>query len=197
MRREGEGRACRPMTDVEQRFDDARSMRDLTSSTVLQGFNSSSLGELLLHESLVLHMVRRQKRLVKEWRMKVVSERKLAVLRLLGRKNVNKRLPSALRNAEGHPMEDQSCWESLIHEHCGRKFRRENVQKPETTRVFWKMKVWEALQRGHFPEELSFRIPGSFEVGQAQCRYGSRQRAGNDSSLLAGARPDPVVLYDR
>ena len=37
-----------------------------------------------------------------------------------------------------------------------RKFRRENVQKLETTRVFWKMKVWEALQRGQNPEELSF-----------------------------------------
>ena len=120
MSREGEGRACRPMTDVEQRFDDARSrLRDLTSSTVLQGFNSSSLGELLLHESLALHMVRRQKRLVNELRMKVTSERKLAALRMLGGKNVNKRLPSALRNAEGHPMEDQSCWESLIHGHCG------------------------------------------------------------------------------
>ena len=47
--------------------------RDSTSSTVLQGFNSSSLGALLLHESLVLHMVRRQKRLVNELRMKVAS----------------------------------------------------------------------------------------------------------------------------
>ena len=155
--REGEGRACGPMTDVEQRIDDARSrLRDLTSSTVLQGFNRSSLEELLPHESLVLHMVRRQKRLVNELRMKVASERKLAALCLLGGKNVNKRLPSALRNAEGHPVEDQSCWESLIHQHFGRKFRRENVQKPETTRVFWKMKVWEALQRGQNPEELSF-----------------------------------------
>ena len=103
--------------------------RDLTSSTVLQGFNSSSLGELLSHESLVLHMVRKQKRLVNELRMKVASERKL---------------------------EDQSCWRSLIHEHFGKKFRRENVQKPETTRAFWNMKVWEALQRGQYPKELSF-----------------------------------------
>ena len=28
------------------------------------------------------------------------------------------------------------------------------MQKPETTRVFWKMKVWEALQRGQNPEEF-------------------------------------------
>ena len=96
------------------------------------------------------------KRLVNELRMKDASERKLAALRVLSGKNVNKRLPSALRNAEGHPVEDQSCWGSLIHEHFGRKFRRENVQKPETTRVFWKMKVWEALQRGQNPEALSF-----------------------------------------
>ena len=126
--REGECCACGPMTDVEQRFDDARSrLRDLTASTVLQGFNSSSLGELLPHESLVLHTVRRQKRLVNDLRMKVMSERKLAALRLLGRKNVNKRLPIALRNAEGHPVEDESCWESLIHEHFGEKFRREDA----------------------------------------------------------------------
>ena len=66
-------------------------------------------------------MVRRQKRLVNELRMKVASERKLAALRVLGGKNVNKRLPSALRNAEGHPVEDQSCWGSLIHEHFREK----------------------------------------------------------------------------
>ena len=59
--REWECSTCGPLTETERRFDDARSrLRDLTSSTVLQGFNSSSLGELLPHESLVLHMVRRQ-----------------------------------------------------------------------------------------------------------------------------------------
>ena len=134
---------CGPLTETERRFDDARSrLRELTLSTTLQGFNSSSLGELSPHESLVLHMVRRQKRLVNELRVKIASERKLATLRALGGKNVNKRLPSALRNAEGQPVEDQSCWGSLIHEHFGGKFRRGNVQKPEATRVFWKMKVW-------------------------------------------------------
>ena len=97
-----------------------------------------------------------KKRLVNELRMKVASERKLAALRALGGKNVNKRLPTALRNAEGHPVEDQSRWENLIHEHFRGKFCSENVQKPETTRVFWNMKVWEALQRGQNPEELSF-----------------------------------------
>ena len=91
--------------------------RDLTSSTVLQDFNSSSLGELLPHESLLLYMVRRQKRFVNELRMKVASERMLAALRVVGGKNVNKRLPSAFRNAEGHPVVDQSCWGNLIHEH--------------------------------------------------------------------------------
>ena len=97
-----------------------------------------------------------EKRFVSELRVKVASERKLAALRVHGGKNVNKRLPSALRNAEGHPVEDQSCWSGLIHEHFGGKFRCENVQKLETTRVFWKMNVWEALQRGQNPEELSF-----------------------------------------
>ena len=59
--REWECSACGPLTEIERRFDDARSrLRDLTSSTFLQGFNSSSLGELLPHESLVLHSVRRQ-----------------------------------------------------------------------------------------------------------------------------------------
>ena len=155
--REWERSTCGPLTETERRFDDARSrLRDLTSSTVLQGFNSSSLGELLPHESLVLHMVRRQKRLVNELRMKVASERKLAALRALGGKSVNKRLPSALKNAEGQPVEDQSCWCSLMHEHFGGKFRRENVQKPEVTRALWKMKVWEAQQLGQIPEELSF-----------------------------------------
>ena len=69
-------------------------------------------------------MVRRQKRLVNELRVKVASERKLATLRVLGGKSVNKRLPSALRSAEGQPVEDQSCWGSLIHEHFGGKFRQ-------------------------------------------------------------------------
>ena len=119
--REWEGCVCGPLTEIERRFDDARSrLRDLTSSTVLQGFNCSSFGELLPHESLVLHMVQRQKRLVNELRVKVASERKLAALCALGGKNVNKRLPTALRNAEGHPVEDQSRWRSLIHEHFGK-----------------------------------------------------------------------------
>ena len=128
--REWERTTCGPLTETERRFDDARSrLRELTFSTALQGFNSSSLGELSPHESLVLHMVRRQKRLVNELRVKVASERKLATLRALGGKSVNKRLPSALRIVEGQPVEDQSCWCSLIHEHFGGKFRRENVQK--------------------------------------------------------------------
>ena len=62
--REWEGGACGPLTEIERRFDDARSrLRDLTSSTVLQGCNCSSLGDLLPHESLDLHMVQRQKRM--------------------------------------------------------------------------------------------------------------------------------------
>ena len=127
-----------------------------------------------------------KKRLVNELRMKVASERKLAALRALGGKNVNKRLPTALRNAEGHPVEDQSRWENLIHEHFRGKFCSENVQKPGTTRVFWNMKVWEALQRGQNPEELSFEeFLEVFEVGQAQRCYWSGQRAGNDSALPA------------
>ena len=130
---------CGPLTETERRFDDARSrLRELTASTTLQGFNSSSLGQLSPHESLVLHMVRRQKRLVNELRSEIASERKLATLRALGGKSVNKRLPSVLRNVGGLPVEDQSCWCSLIHEHFSGKFRRGNVQKPEVTRVLWK-----------------------------------------------------------
>ena len=70
-------------------------------------------------------MVQRQKRLVNELRVKVASERKLAALRALGGQNVSKRLPSALRNAEGLPVEDQSRWGSLIHEH----FRKNSAVK--------------------------------------------------------------------
>ena len=99
---------------------------------------------------------KKKKRLVADLRMKAVSERKLAALRLLGRKNVNRRLPSSLRNAEGHPVEDRSCWRSLIHEHFGRKFRRDDVQNPETTRSIWKRRVCGALQCGKSPGELSF-----------------------------------------
>ena len=49
------------LTETEMRFVDARSrLRELTASTTLQGFNSSSLGQLSPQESLVLHMVQRQ-----------------------------------------------------------------------------------------------------------------------------------------
>ena len=82
-------------------------------------------------------MVQRQKRLVNELRGKVASERKLVALRTLGVKSVNKRLPGALRNAEGSLVKDQSCWGSLIHEHFGGKFRRDYVQRPEVTRALW------------------------------------------------------------
>ena len=100
-----------PLTETERRFDEARSrLRELTVSNTLQGFNSSSLGQLSPQESLVLHMVQRQKRLVNELRGKVASERKLVALRTLGVKSVNKRLPGALRNVEGSLVKDQSCW---------------------------------------------------------------------------------------
>ena len=121
--RDGEIQACEPMSDAEKRPDVARcELRNLTSSTVLQGCNSSSLGKLLPHESLIFDMVRRQKRLVAELRTKVVGERKLAALRLLGRKIVNRRLPSPLRNSEGRPVEDQSLWGGLVHEHFEEMF---------------------------------------------------------------------------
>ena len=117
-----------PLTETERRFVDARSrLKELTASTMLQGFNSSSLGQLSPQEALVLHMVRRQKRLVNELRGKVSSERKLETLRTHGGKSVNKRLPPGLRNPEGLLVKDQSCWGSLIHEHFGGKFRRDNV----------------------------------------------------------------------
>ena len=49
--REWECGACGPLTEIERRFHDARSrLKILTSSTVLQGLNSSSFGELLPHE---------------------------------------------------------------------------------------------------------------------------------------------------
>ena len=67
-----------PLTKTERRFIDARSrLKELTASTMLQGFNSSNLGPLSPREELVLHMVRRQKRLVNELRGKIASERKL------------------------------------------------------------------------------------------------------------------------
>ena len=54
---DGEIQACEPMSDVEKRCDVARcELRNLASSTVLQDFNSSSLGKLLLHESLIFDM---------------------------------------------------------------------------------------------------------------------------------------------
>ena len=53
---------------------------------MLQGFIRSNLGKLSPQESLVLHMVQRQKRLVNELRGKVASERKLESLRTLGGK---------------------------------------------------------------------------------------------------------------
>ena len=169
--------------------------RDLTLSTVQQGFNCSSLGELLPHESLVLHILRRQKRLVNDLRMKVVSERKLAALRLLGRKNVNKRLPSALRNAEGHPVEDQICWGSLIQEHFGKKFRREDVQKPETTRALWKMKIREAQQCGQFlknyPSKKSRKFRGWSSPTLLRVETTCRERF--SASCRGPSRPSCIV----
>ena len=51
-----------PLTETERRFVDARSrLKELTASTMLQGFIRSSLGQLSPQESLVLHMVQRQK----------------------------------------------------------------------------------------------------------------------------------------
>ena len=91
-----------------------------------------------------------------ELRGKVASERKLVALRTLGGKSVNKRLPDGLRNPEGLLVKDQSCWGSLIHEHFGGNFRRDNVQRPEVTRAQWKSRVCHAQQHGQRPEELSF-----------------------------------------
>ena len=62
-----------------------------------------------------------------------MGERKLAALRLLVREIVNRRLPSSLQNSEGHPVEYHSRWGGLVHEHFRRKFRRDDVQNPETT----------------------------------------------------------------
>ena len=146
-----------PLTETERRFVDARSrLKELTASTMLQGFNSSSLGQLSPREALVLHMVRRQKRLVNELRGKVVSERKLETLRTLGGKSMNKRLPAGLRNVEGLLVKDQSCWENMIHEHFGEKFRRANARSHGVTRALWKARLRRAQQLGEKPEELSF-----------------------------------------
>ena len=101
-----------PLTETERRFIDARSrLKELSASSMLQGFNGSSLGQLSPQEALVLHMVRRQKRLVNELRREVVGERKLETLRTLRGKSVNKRMPVGLRNPEGQLVKDQSCWE--------------------------------------------------------------------------------------
>ena len=146
-----------PLTETERRFVDARSrLKELTASTMLQGFIRSSLGQLSPQDALVLHMVQRQKRLVNELRGKVANERKLESLRTLGGKSVNKRLPAGLRNSEGLLVEDQSRWGEMIHEHFGGKFRRDNVQRPEATRALWKSRVRWAQRHGQKPEELSF-----------------------------------------
>ena len=146
-----------PLTETERRFIDARSrLKELTASTMLQGFNSSSLGQLSPREALVLHMVRRQKRLVNELRGKIASERKLEKLRTLGGKSVNKRLPAGLRNPEGVLVTDQSRWGDMIHEHFGAKFRRVNGQSHGTTRALWKARLRRAQQLGDKPGELSF-----------------------------------------
>ena len=74
-----------PLTETERRFIDARSrLKELTASTMLQGCIRSSLGQLSPQESLLLHMVQRQKRLVNELRGKVANERKLESLRSSG-----------------------------------------------------------------------------------------------------------------
>ena len=51
---------------------------------------------------------------VAELRAKAAGERKLAALRQLGRKIVNKRLPSSFQNSEGHQVEDQSRWGEIL-----------------------------------------------------------------------------------
>ena len=124
-----------PLTETERRFIDAcNRLKELSASSMLQGFNGSSLGQLSPQEALVLHMVRRQKRLVNELRREVVGERKLETLRTLRGESVNKRMPVGLRNPEGQLVKDQSCWRSLIHEHFGAKFRRVAVQSHEAAR---------------------------------------------------------------
>ena len=146
-----------PLTETERRFIDARNrLKELSASSMLQGFNSSSLGQLSPQEALVLHMVRRQKRLVNELRREVVSERKLETLRTLRGKSVNKRLPVGHRDPEGQLVKDQSCWGRLIHEHFGAKFRRVAVQSHEATRALWKARLRRAQQLGEKFEDLSF-----------------------------------------
>ena len=156
--REGECRACGPMTDVEQRFDDARSrLRDLTSSTVLQGFNGSSLGEFLPHELLVLHMVRRQKT-SGEW---IESEG--------GEREETRGTASAWKEKRQHAFAQllsgmpkvirwriKAAGGAWFMSTSGENSVEKSVQKPETTRAIWNMKVREAQQCGQSPEELSF-----------------------------------------
>ena len=59
-----------------------------------------------------------------------------------------KRLPAGLRNAEGLLVKDQSCWENMIHEHFGEKFRRANARSHGVTRALWKARLRRAQQLG-------------------------------------------------
>ena len=106
------------MTDAEKCLDTARcELRKLASSGSVQDLNTSSLGKLSFHESMVHEELRRRKRAVAELKAEVAAERRLASLRRLTGKAVSKRQPCSLRDADGWQVEDQSRWSDIVHEH--------------------------------------------------------------------------------
>ena len=83
---------CEPMTDAERCLDIARcELREFASSGSVQDLNTSSLGKLSLHESMVHDELRMRKRAVAELKARVAAERRLASLRRLACKAVSKR----------------------------------------------------------------------------------------------------------
>ena len=114
---ERQSQSCKPLTDTEISFDNARrDLQTLISYVSSQALNSSSLGVMQPHELLTYEEIQRQKRTVADLRAKVAAERRLLTLRRLSRKVNKKRMPSSLRDSTGRKVQDQSHWGGLVHE---------------------------------------------------------------------------------
>ena len=105
---------------------------------------------------MVFEELRRQKRVVAELRAQVAAGRILSSVRRITSKDISKRQPYSLRDAEGQQVEDQSRWGDIVHEHFKEKFKSDDAVNPETTRRMWRHRVRMAIQNGHSPGELSF-----------------------------------------
>ena len=75
---------CEPMTDAERCLHTARcELREFASSGSVHDLNTSSLGKLSPHESMVHDELRMRKRAVADLKARVAAERRLASLRRL------------------------------------------------------------------------------------------------------------------